>query len=264
MKTFVFICIVWMAVLFVVAPVLGAFPPPAADFSANETLVCIYDVIQFTDTSVYYGSPTWWWLFGDSQDSHEENPTHYYDTVGTYMVQLWVHDAWGEDWENKTAYITVRDCYSADFTANSTCSIGKPKVVTFNETGTPCVFDGDPGKSGWEISSYTDWMYWNGTDWVVDANGIFDGSDSHDNNAIINFTEYGTYTVTHTCMFPPPIGSGSTTKTDYIIVGVNGTYCSGGVACSGGGMVQTDWLPVAVVLAFVPIWFLIMFVSNKR
>lgn len=226
-------------ILFLVSVASAAFPPPAADFTASNLSVCPYDVIQFTDTSVYYGAPTWWWLFGDSQDAHDENPTHYYDTPGVYTVQLWVHDAWGEDWENKTAYITVRDCYGADFVANLTCSIGKPRFVLFNETGTPCIIDGDPGKSSWVINPNESWSYWDGTDWHTDFDGIFDGDDTHDNNAIINFTSYGAYTITHRCNFGPPIGIGETIKTDYVIIGVNGTYCDQCAFRSNSGMCKT-------------------------
>ena len=259
MKTFAFICIVWALVLFVVAPVLGAMPPEA-DFKANETVVCPYDVIQFTDETYFSGGTTfsWWWLFGDSQDSHLQNPTHYYDTPGTYTVQLLATYDYGEDWENKTAYITVRDCYTADFTANDTCSIGKPKVVNFTSTCVGVAL----GKSGWTITPFPGWSYWNGTQWVVDNDGTFTTDLSDTLNPQINFTEYGSYTVTQACNFGATIGTESTTKTDYIKVGVNGTYCSGG--CSAGGMVPTDWLSVVVALAFVPIWGLILFASGKR
>jgi PKD repeat protein len=99
---------------------------------------------------------------------------------------------------------------------------------------------------------------------VVDNDGTFTTDLSGTLNPIINFTEYGTYTVTQACNFGVTIGTESTTKTDYVKVGVNGTFCSGGGTCSAGGMAQTDWVPVAVVLAFVPIWVLILFASGKR
>lgn len=82
--------------------------PPVAQFSADNVSVCTYETIQFTDSSE--NATAWWWLFGDSQDSHIEDPTHFYDTVGVFNVSLRATNADGEDWENKTNYITVSDC----------------------------------------------------------------------------------------------------------------------------------------------------------
>ena len=248
----------FVLLLCLVAPVIAAFPPPETDFKANITTVCPYEVIQFADDSVYYGSPTWWWLFGDSQDSHNQNPTHYYDTPGTYTVQLRVIDAWGEDWENKTAFVTVTDCYNAEFTANSTCTIGVPKIVQFNST----CYDIVLGKTGWTISPFPGWLYWNGTHWVTDNDGTFTTDLSGTLDPQVNFTSYGSYTVTQVCNYGAVIGTIENTKTDYISVGVNGTTCSG--PCGGSGMIPVDWAAIAVVCGFIPIWLLIVCVSGKK
>jgi hypothetical protein len=260
MKIFVVLCVLWALVVFVIVLVSASFPPPTANFISDTTSVCPYEVITFTDTSTYSsgtGTGTaWWWLFGDSQDSHAENPTHYYDTPGVYTVQFRATDFWGEGWENKTRYITVRDCYTADFSSNSTCSIGKPKVINLTST---C--EVPLGKSGWTISPFPGWTYWNGTDWVEDNDGTFTSDLSGTLNPQINFTSYGSYTITQGCNFGATVGTISTTKFDYIKVGVNGTYC--GTGCSAGGSTRTDWLPVAVVLSFVPVWILIVFASRQ-
>ena len=218
-------------------PVMAAITPDA-DFTANQTSVCTYQTIQFTDMTTFYGGTTfaWWWLFGDSQDSHTQNPTHYYDTVGTYTVQLWVQNDYGDDWENKTDYITVRDCSNLTlvFDANATCHIGKPMVVQFGSSCPP----GD--KYLWDFG---------------------DGNTSSLESPVYTYPDYGTYNVSITCN-DPNYGIVTANKTDYVTVGVPGTCCYCGT-CAMSNASGRDWLPVAVVLAFVPIWILIGF-SAKR
>lgn len=206
----------------------ASFPPPEANFISDTTNGCIYETITFTDTSYEdTGGVTWFWLFGDSQDSHLQNPTHYYDTPGTYTVSLEITDFWGTDTETKINYITVRDCYTADFSANKTCDIGSPRVVNLNGTCSSPL-----GKTSWEISPNESWSYWDGTGWHTDFDGVWNGDATGDLNATVNFTSYGAYTITHVCNYAPPIGLHSETKTDYILIGVNGTYCSSGGICS--------------------------------
>jgi PKD repeat protein len=54
--------------------------------SSNSSLPI---TVQFQDTST--GSPVnWSWAFGDGTNSTEQNPTHVYNTVGTYLVTLQV------------------------------------------------------------------------------------------------------------------------------------------------------------------------------
>jgi len=238
----------------IVAPAIAAFPPPAVDFTADKTNVCTFEVIQFTDTSVYYGTPNFFWEFGDSQDSHSENPTHFYDTAGVYDVYHSVQDEWGTGFSDKEGYITVRDCYDGDFRANNTCTIGANKIIQLNST----CYGVDPSKIAWVIVPHTGWTYWNGTHWVTPAGGLFTGVT----DPTINFTSFGAYSVTQGCNFGPPIGTIENTKYDYISIGVNGTTCGG--TCGGSGMIPVDWAAIAVVCGFIPIWLLIVGIGNKQ
>ena len=78
----------------------------AALFTANVTLGTTPHTVQFTDTST--GSPTTWnWTFGDGATSTDQNPTHTYQTEGTYDVTLTVSNVEGTDSLTKTGYITV-------------------------------------------------------------------------------------------------------------------------------------------------------------
>lgn len=82
---------------------------PVAAFSADDTTPTIGDTVTFTDLST--NTPTnWTWDFGDfsaTNRSHLQNPTHIYSTAGIYDVLLYVNNTAGEDWENKTGYITA-------------------------------------------------------------------------------------------------------------------------------------------------------------
>ncbi|MCB9016582.1 MAG: carboxypeptidase regulatory-like domain-containing protein [Lentimicrobiaceae bacterium] len=50
---------------------------------------------------------SWLWNFGDGTTSTLQNPSHTYNTAGTYNVSLTVNGASGSDTETKNGYITV-------------------------------------------------------------------------------------------------------------------------------------------------------------
>jgi len=214
----------------------ASFPPPVVDFTANETIVCTYDVIQFTDASTYYGTPNFFWEFGDSQDSHSENPTHYYDTAGTYDVYHSVMDEWGTGFSDKENYITVRDCFTADFTSNKTCQIGKPMNVSFASN---CA---EPDKSHWIFG---------------------DGNTSDLQNDVVTYTEYGSYTVTHTCKDSDTLVTLTETKTDYISVGVNGTSCYYPPMGCSSSSVATPLSPVIPIIGIMILYGATLYKRKK-
>lgn len=79
---------------------------PTADFTADPVSGIAPLEVTFTNESV--GSITSYsWLFGDGDDSSDENPTHTYTTPGTYEVTLTVDGPNGSDSTTKT--ITVLD-----------------------------------------------------------------------------------------------------------------------------------------------------------
>ena len=80
----------------------------AADFDISATTSYIGDDIHFTDTSI--GNPTTWeWDFENNgiYDSFEQNPTHNYNSAGTYSVKLKVTRDTQEDFLIKDNLITV-------------------------------------------------------------------------------------------------------------------------------------------------------------
>jgi len=93
------------------------FKTPNADFSATPQIVVSGQNVQFTDLSD--GNATeiiaWEWDFGDeSALSNLQNPTHAYETPGTYDVSLKVtnEDSFF-DTEEKQTYITVLSTLAA-------------------------------------------------------------------------------------------------------------------------------------------------------
>ncbi len=82
--------------------------PPVADFEASETEVSMGSTVNFTDLTE--NIPTSWeWTFegGTPATSTEQNPSVSYSEPGEYTVTLVAHNAYGEDTETKTGYITV-------------------------------------------------------------------------------------------------------------------------------------------------------------
>lgn len=78
---------------------------PTADFESNVTTVAVGTPVYFTDLST--GAMTWEWDFGDSETSTEQNPSHSYETAGSYTVSLVVTNTVGTDTLEVADMITV-------------------------------------------------------------------------------------------------------------------------------------------------------------
>jgi PKD repeat protein len=178
---------------------------PVANFTADNTTVCVNENIQFNDTSL--GNPTeWLWGFGDEQTSTDQNATHAYILSGLFTVALNATNGAGSDTMTKTDYITVNDCNNdASITANATCHIGLPLPVQF---GGSC--DGTIVKTYWDFG---------------------DGNNSEEQNPEHTYEYYGVFTVNHSCNRGGSISYDET----YISVGVPGTNCPGDTGCQVSG-----------------------------
>ena len=77
-----------------------------ANFKANPTSTLVGTDIQFTDQSV--NSPkAWQWDFGDGSTSNVQNPSHTYNSSGTFTVALTVSYSYGDNTRTKNNYITI-------------------------------------------------------------------------------------------------------------------------------------------------------------
>lgn len=110
--------------------------PPAAYFQTDKSISCPGAAVQFSDYSS--GQPSFWnWSFpgGTPSTSTQQNQTVYYNTPGTYAVQLIVSNANGTDSLSYTNYITISSSpYSAPVTTGANrCG---PGIVNLSATTT--------------------------------------------------------------------------------------------------------------------------------
>jgi len=157
---------------------------PETNFGSNLTSGNAPLSVQFKDEST--NSPTGWeWNFGDSKTSAEQNPSHTYETVGTYTVNLTAMNYGGSNTTTKTDYITITSDTSAPVASfTSDANSGQvPFTVKFTDTST-----GKVSSWNWDFG---------------------DGSTSTDQNPIHTYVTSGSYTVSLTATGP----GGSNTAT---------------------------------------------------
>jgi PKD repeat protein len=157
---------------------------PETNFGSNLTSGNAPLSVQFKDEST--NSPTSWeWNFGDSKTSTEQNPSHTYETVGTYTVNLTAMNYGGSNSTTKTDYITINSDTSApvaSFTSDAN-SGQAPFTVKFTDTTT-----GKVSSWNWDFG---------------------DGVTSKEQNPTHTYVTEGSYTVSLTATGP----GGSNTAT---------------------------------------------------
>jgi len=67
---------------------------PEASFTLTPSLPSVKDTVTFTDWSTDFDGKviSWRWQFGDGSSSTQQNPTHFYRSIGAYTVTLTVED----------------------------------------------------------------------------------------------------------------------------------------------------------------------------
>ena len=169
---------------------------PVANFTATPTYGDAPLTVNFTDASTGNVSSYAWDFNNDGiVDSTDQSPSHTYNTVGNYTVNLTITGTGGSDSEVKTEYITVNEPLPgapvANFTANVTSGTA-PLTVQFtdNSTGSP-----------------TSWQWDFNNDEVV---------DNTEQAPIYTYATVGNYTVNLTVGNAGRIDS--EVKTEYIVV----------------------------------------------
>ena len=66
---------------------VSIIPLPSASFSVDDE-ICAGSPVGFVNNSIFTGSPTFEWSFGDGTFSSDINPLHTYDLSGIYNVRL--------------------------------------------------------------------------------------------------------------------------------------------------------------------------------
>ncbi len=170
--------------------------------------------MTFTDSST--NSPTAWsWNFGDSNTSTVQNPSHTYSSAGTYTVALTATNAYGNNTNTKSNYISVTSgAPVANFSGTPTSGTA-PVTVAFTDSST---------------DSPTSWS-WN----------FGDTSTSTVQNPSHTYTASGTYTVALTATNAN--GNNTNTKTNYITVSAYSasapTFVAAGAITSGTGAITS-------------------------
>jgi PKD repeat protein len=96
-----------------------AFIAPVAAFTASSLTGCAPLTVNFSDAS--QNSPaTWAWDFDNNgtTDATSQNPSHTYNTPGTYSVKLTVTNSSGSNTITQSSYITVVANYHTNRTAS--------------------------------------------------------------------------------------------------------------------------------------------------
>lgn len=104
---------------------------PVADFSANDTTICVGDCINFTDLSTN-GPTSWSWTFSGAvtATSNVQNPTNIcYNSPGTFAVTLIATNGNGSGSITKTGYITVNPPPAAFAGPDVTICAGQQTVL---------------------------------------------------------------------------------------------------------------------------------------
>lgn len=124
-------------------------PAPVADFSANNTIICPGQQVNFTDLST--NSPaSWVWSFtgGTPGSSSSQNPAVTYATPGTYAVSLTVTNPGGNDTKTVNGYIVVVAGSTAVINAptnTAICGSGSLSLSSTNTaTGYQWLLNGSP------------------------------------------------------------------------------------------------------------------------
>ena len=175
---------------------ITAYTVPVSNFSANLTEGAAPLTVNFTDIST--NTPTsWYWDFGDGNNSTSQSPTHTYVSAGTYNVSLNATNIAGSDVATQTAYISVYITPVANFSADVTSGTA-PLSVSFTDlsTNTP-------------------------TSWLWDFG---DGSNSTSQDPTHSYSIAGSYNVTLNAT--NAAGSNVSTQTSYVNVSAASTTTS--------------------------------------
>ncbi len=125
-----------------------------ASFGINSPGLCAAPVtVQFNNTSAA-PAVSYVWNFGDGNNSSTGNPSHTYNTNGSYTVSLIAISAEGcRDTLKKQNLLNIGTNHS-DFTVPTTICVGQP--VFFNNTSTP-----SPASVRWSFGdgSFSDSLY---------------------------------------------------------------------------------------------------------
>lgn len=132
-----------------VTQVVTTHPLPVFNYGPQQTSGCNEFTTTFNEQSTVAGGTivNWLWDFGDGNLTYTQNPTHTYDSAGTYYVSLTVTSSYGCDMSNTLSYpIVVYPHPEAEFTISpSETSIYEPNIQLNDESAGATMWDWDFG-----------------------------------------------------------------------------------------------------------------------
>lgn len=176
---------------------------PTADFTVSNTKPPANTPVIFTDLSDPGNKATinsWFWTFGDTQTSTEQNPTHTYTSIGKFTVSLTVTSSNGlSDTETKTNYIDVQPVGPTANFVGTPRSINSGQQVQFTDLS-------DPGTS--PILSWL-WLFGDGgSSNIQNPAHVYNIANLY--GASVSYSVYLSVTTS--------VGSNALTRTNYITV----------------------------------------------
>ncbi|MEM6263235.1 MAG: PKD domain-containing protein, partial [Bacteroidota bacterium] len=116
------------------------FAGPTVDFGINPNFGCVPHSVNFTDLSVAGDTAIvdWIWDFGDGTTSSLQNPSHTYNSIGSYDVTLVATDGNGcRTTFIKNDSVDVSTPPTIDFSASNTQSCNAPLTTRFTSSVSP-------------------------------------------------------------------------------------------------------------------------------
>ena len=227
-------------------------PHLVADFDQSATSVVVGSTVFYTDTSTTDGPAitAWAWDFGDGGTSTQRNPSHTFDTIGTFTAQLTVTDALGySDSVTGTVSVTAAcvPLTSADFAFTPAQPIVN-SAVTFTATTSPLNATG-PITFAW---TFGDGSTTTGTDPSVEHAYTTDGSKTVQVTAFNLCTPAGVSARHAVVVAPLPAFEVAKTFTGSRVAGTPVTYTltvTNTSSTAGTDVVLSDTVPAGVTFA---------------
>lgn len=114
--------------LFVFPQCVQVYPKPSVTFTANVTTAC--DTSQVFQFNSFGSATSYLWNFGDGNTSTLINPSHNYNSPGTYDVSLVVTNSQGcADTIEQNNYITILNPQMPSFSANDSLGCAPFQVM---------------------------------------------------------------------------------------------------------------------------------------
>jgi gliding motility-associated-like protein len=143
------------------AKAITIFALPIANFTSDPT-VCLGDDIRFTDLSISSNIAIWEWNLGDGTIMNIQNPSHQYDYVHTFDVNLSVIS--NEGCKHDTTIINAVEVFNnpiADFNASAFTNTELFSKIEFYNYSTGAIlytWDFDNGSISTEINPIVDFQ----------------------------------------------------------------------------------------------------------